>query len=530
MDNRVFDRLTSNLPPTLPVTHSAGYPSNGDPVKNIGATEPGAFWFHQVGEEIRSVIEGAGIVASQNDLTQLRQAIAQMIQAGQRAVIIDAAVFNAGVVNGNAVYWDAANNRFDKAIADGTVKQNVVGFASVTGSKVFAFGDAPLFAGLTVGRIYLSAVTAGAITSTVGVVSVGLAKSATEMFVDIDADQSMVGEAASQAAEDALFAAGYKIVVRTDLLPTVPGAPTIGIASAGNGNASVAFIAPANDGRMPITSYTVTSSPGGHTATGTASPINVPGLTNGTAYTFTAHATNAVGSSAESAASNATTPAVVNAQLLLHFDGASNGNVFSDSSAYGRVMTKTGTPVTKTGSPKFGTAYGDMTVAASYLTTPDAPELRFGLADWTIEGWIKQPPIVTPDSHRFLMSKGGAGNLNNAWQLGLLLGGYLNFVTANNVSGIYVNYAHKDDTTNWHHISLNSVGGIVTLYVDGIGVGACTPGAAGIPAIFEGVGPLYVGGWNFTTANTSAPLMDEWIVHTGSALRTGNFTVPMAPF
>jgi hypothetical protein len=69
--------------------------------------------------------------------------------------------------------------------------------------------------------------------------------------------------------------------------PVRPGAPTIGTATAGNANASVTFTAPTFTGRRAITSYTVTSSPGGFTGTGASSPVTVSGLSNGTAYTFT---------------------------------------------------------------------------------------------------------------------------------------------------------------------------------------------------------------------------------------------------
>ncbi|MBO2651765.1 Ig-like domain-containing protein [Shewanella algae] len=96
--------------------------------------------------------------------------------------------------------------------------------------------------------------------------------------------------------------------VHTVAVPTVPGAPIIGTASALDGQAVVNFSVPASDGGSAITSYQVTSSPGGITASGANSPIGVAGLTNGTSYTFTVQAINAVGTSSPSAPSNSVVP------------------------------------------------------------------------------------------------------------------------------------------------------------------------------------------------------------------------------
>lgn len=96
----------------------------------------------------------------------------------------------------------------------------------------------------------------------------------------------------------------------TRTVATVPGAPTAVVGTAGNAQVSVAFTAPASNGGSAITGYIVTSSPGNITATGTASPIVVAGLTNGTSYTFTVRAVNKVGNSNASAASSSVTPVV----------------------------------------------------------------------------------------------------------------------------------------------------------------------------------------------------------------------------
>jgi hypothetical protein len=87
----------------------------------------------------------------------------------------------------------------------------------------------------------------------------------------------------------------------------VPGAPTKVTATAGNGQATVSFKLPASAWN-PITGCTVTSKPGGITAYGVGSPITVKDLTNGTAYTFTVTAENAIGTGPASKPSNKVTP------------------------------------------------------------------------------------------------------------------------------------------------------------------------------------------------------------------------------
>jgi hypothetical protein len=86
-----------------------------------------------------------------------------------------------------------------------------------------------------------------------------------------------------------------------------PNAPTIGTATGGNAQATVAFTTPSSLNGETITSYTVTGLPGGVTATGASSPITVSGLTDGTSYTFTVVANTASGASLSSSSSSSIT-------------------------------------------------------------------------------------------------------------------------------------------------------------------------------------------------------------------------------
>lgn len=96
-----------------------------------------------------------------------------------------------------------------------------------------------------------------------------------------------------------------------------PGAPTGVLATRSNASARVSWAAPRDTGGAPITSYTVTASPGGQASTvpGSATSAVIAGLSNGTAYTFVVTATNAAGQGAASTASGVVVPATTPARV-----------------------------------------------------------------------------------------------------------------------------------------------------------------------------------------------------------------------
>ncbi len=103
--------------------------------------------------------------------------------------------------------------------------------------------------------------------------------------------------------------------VVTPTAPTAPSAPTAVTAVAGGHSATVSWTAPANSGGSPITKYTITPFVGAEakpatTITGSppATATTITGLTNTTSYTFTVTASNAIGESPQSTASNPVTP------------------------------------------------------------------------------------------------------------------------------------------------------------------------------------------------------------------------------
>jgi hypothetical protein len=216
----------------------------------------------------------------------------------------------------------------------------------------------------------------------------------------------------------------------------VPNAPTIGTATDvgtgrayNNGAATVTFTAPTFDGGLPITGYTVTSSPGGFTGTGSASPITVAGLQSNTAYTFTVVATNSRGNSTASAASNSITATTVpqaptigtatagNASATVTFTGNATGgkaiSTYTATSSPGSITGSSATsPITVSGLTN-GTAYtftvtatnanGTSTAsAASNSVTPAVPTSYDSIASFTPSGTATVTFSSIPQTYKHL--------------------------------------------------------------------------------------------------------------------------------
>jgi hypothetical protein len=361
------------------------------------------------------------------------------------------------------------------------------------------------------------------------------ATSSTYTLVDADYNDTIK---CTVTATNSAGSASATSAATANIAGTVPGAPTIGTATAGNAQAAVSFTAPANTGGPAITSYTATSSPGGFTASGASSPLTVSGLTNGTAYTFTVTATNSIGTGTASAASNSVTPTLVvqdpsfsYVPLLLETtstngqnnQGTTTTNGFLDSSTNNFTITRSGSPTQGSLNPYWpnGQWSNYFNGSTDYLSATNATTVfQFGSSPYTIEGWIY---LTAAPGNQYIC--GGVFS-NPSYQVIINSSGFI-FGSVSGVGNLTAATTAVSLNT-WTHFAIvrtstSASGG--AYYINGAPAGTFTDSAN----ISGTTTTLNVG----TTNNTGSVGLNGYLsnlrVVKGVAVYTGTFTPPTSP-
>lgn len=191
--NQLFFDITSNL---------QKYQQNGAPFF-ITPTDNGGSPYSYSIYAVVMYDSGSGMkryMSKKNSNTDLPSVGASwwVIDNTSNSIIYDNVQFDPSVSNFDVVYFDGTSSTFKKAIANGAVQENAIGIADITEQRIWAFGYCPIFpsgSGIIAGETYyLSETTAGSITNvlpTSNIIIIGIAKSATEVFLNIQKDTSV---------------------------------------------------------------------------------------------------------------------------------------------------------------------------------------------------------------------------------------------------------------------------------------------------------------------------------------------------
>lgn len=255
-------------------------------------------------------------------------------------------------------------------------------------------------------------------------------------------------------------------VITLTSLPTVPTAPTSVSASSGNAQAVITFTSPSSSGGSPITSYVVTSSPGSITASGSASPIIVTGLTNNISYTFTVVAVNAVGQSQSSSVSNTVIPSAPssNTFYVSYSSGLDTNDGMSPSTPWktiAKVNAQTFTPGA-TILFKKGDTWNDetLTISSSGNSSNHIIYSSYGsgskpiisgfttLSGWTNEGSGIYSKIISPQSFPNMVTVNNVNTPIGRWpNSGTSNGGYMTIDS--HVSNTSITDSALSGTPSW---------------------------------------------------------------------------------
>jgi len=200
--------------------------------------------------------------------------------------------------------------------------------------------------------------------------------------------------------------------------------------------------------------------------------------------------------------------------LLLHLDGADGSLTFTDSSVYGRSVSRTGNTRISTDRGVFSDSSAFFDGSGGLLTMPSAPQLVIPASmDFTVEAQVYSRSTAdqiiggsaTQNVQVFRLNESGPGTLSF----------YLNglYVFSPTAAGIITNA--------WMHLAISRVANTTRMFVNGVQIGAANT---------SWIGSFDLSRWGSMFGNHFNGYLDEVRVTRGIGRYTENFTPPAAKF
>jgi hypothetical protein len=215
-------------------------------------------------------------------------------------------------------------------------------------------------------------------------------------------------------------------------------------------------------------------------------------------------------------------------KILMHFDGANGGGVFTDDNLGGsaHTWTRSGTTIFTSNTlvtPKFGVTalYQASSGASNYITTPDSADFTLGSGDFTFDFWINRSGDSTQrgicgqlSSDLLFFSFGMTCNADGSVTLNL--GGVGTVATTTSILG-----------ASWHHVEFCRSGSTLYAFIDGnLDATAAASGSVGDVSTAWTIGRY----GDYTSVANIAGGLDEFRLSVGIARHTAAFTPSTIPY
>jgi len=183
----------------------------------------------------------------------------------------------------------------------------------------------------------------------------------------------------------------------TFVYATAPGAPGSPAGARADGSVTVSYAPPASTGGSPVLDYQIDVAPGGQTVQTASTQAVIGGLTNGTTYTFTIRARNAIGLGAPATVSATPNPSPQITGLSTTFGPAAGGT----------VVTITGVHLTGATEVDFGTTPATgVSVVSDTTVTATTPAHAAAAVHVTVQGPLGPSSTTCADAFAYVPTNG----------------------------------------------------------------------------------------------------------------------------